>query len=126
MITFNGIALNSSLKLQDQYNSSNQIKGNEILTLGGGRGVEELYLSGSVIVIASESDSGWENRSVVEQLYSLSIQTGAWYPLIIESNSYTVRFMHENPPAFKAVPVNPTINPSVVVYFTIEMRLMAL
>lgn len=125
-LTLNGITLPDEIKWVERHDSIHNIVATEVVTLGGVRDEQIVVLSGTPIILRSDPDSGWiEDGDLIDQLYALSLVPHATYPLVIGSQSFTVKFWHSGASAFKATPINNTNAEDVDILYTVEIRLMS-
>lgn len=123
-ITLNGITLPDGLHWVDEY-SSEKVVQNVKHTLDGGAVV--FYgqrQRGIPITLESVGDQGWMTRSDVVQLAALADTAGGVYNLSLRGVTYSVMFRHNEPPAFKAEPLQHFATPSSEDYYTVSIRLI--
>lgn len=95
-------------------------------TLAGGLVIwETTEPSGRVITLAGGDDYGWLERSTLQSLQALASVPGATYSLTTPSETITVRFRNENPPAVEATPIVERPNPAAGDWYNkISIKLM--
>ena len=81
---------------------------------------------GRPITLASTDSSGWMRRDTLDALQALAATPGETYPLIIGTESFTVLFRHDEPPALSAEPLVARTNHDPGDFFRIQLKLMAL
>ncbi len=124
MNTLEGIPLPSSLQWSDEYSSS-KVTQTMKRTLDGG--VVVYYgpnMAGLPITLESTSESGWVQKSVLDQLHTIANSPGGIYTLSLRGVSYQVMFRHQDGVALEAAPLIPVNSPGATDYYTVKIRLM--
>jgi hypothetical protein len=95
------------------------------LSLGGTPIVWEDSVQGKPIDLVGGNDTGWIDRSTLVSLLALAAVAGATYTLTYESDTYNVRFRHEEAPAIEATPIIPRPNPDGTDWYNnVRIKLM--
>lgn len=95
-------------------------------TLAGGVVIwETAEPAGRLIDLQGGADFGWLERSDLVSLQALAAVPGATYALTTPSETLTVRFRNENPPAIEAAPIVARPNPDTTDWYNnINIKLM--
>lgn len=94
-------------------------------SLGGAPIIWEQEIAGRPIDLTGDERSAWITRDTLEDLKTLAAVPGATYTLTYESDTYTVRFRHEEPPAIMADPLVPRPNHADGDYYkNVRLKLM--
>jgi hypothetical protein len=91
----------------ERYNSAPYVEQETLTTLGGRMAVfSGKLLNKRFITLESRQNQGWLEESVVQQCYEMSLEPANSYTLNIGEESFSVRFRHFDPPAFRAEQLN--------------------
>lgn len=94
-------------------------------SLGGTPIVWEDSIQGKPLDLVGTRDEGWIDRTTLLALQALAGVAGATYTLTYESDTYNVRFRHEDVPAIEAFPIIPRPNPDGTDWYSnVRIKLM--
>lgn len=108
-IVLGAIILPDSLNLTEPYGSP-LVVGSIERTIGGIPIIVEQTVVGEPITLVGSEDTGWIPFSDLQALIALAKVPGAMYSLIIEADTFSVRFRHEDQPVISAEALVPRPN----------------
>lgn len=77
-------------------------------TLGGSNVVwNSMLVGGRAIDLEAEGDHSWLTIEQVEAIYTMAMQPGGVFDLVLDDDVFQVMFRHQDPPAFSATPIFP-------------------
>ena len=123
-ITIGGVLLDKDMFWTDEYNW-NETVGASGRTLEYGAEVVQSYQvsGGRPITLQGDANHGWQLKSTVDLLLNLSNQPAQTYTLDYHTHIYTVRFVHEEPPAVAFAPVTVVTDPADDFWYTGTIKL---
>ena len=126
IITLGGLSLSPDLVWSDQFGYSPVDQ--TVRTALDGRAVifYATNVTGRPITLQSTTDTGWIDYQTVQALEALAAVAGQEYTLVIGDQSFQVMFRHNEPPAFKAEPLIPRINPDPTDEFLATIKLITM
>lgn len=115
----------SGLVFTDDLNHTG-IRSDVAKTLDGGLVIwETSEPAGQLITLSGGDDFGWLERSTLQSLQAMASVPGASYTLTTPSDTITVRFRNESPPAIEATPLVARPNPATGDYYNkVTIKLM--
>lgn len=123
-ITLGGVSLSPDLLWPDKY--SYLPVDQTVRTALDGRAVVYYApnVTGRSITLQSTEETGWIDHQTVQALEALAAVAGQEYTLVIGDLSFQVMFRHNEPPAFKADPLIPRINPEPTDEYLVTIKLL--
>lgn len=96
-------------------------------TLDGGLAVfHQPLTAGRPITLISTESSGWLNRQTMDALQALASVPGSLHVLTLGTQTFTVLWRHDDPPAIQAEPLVARINPDAGDWFRVTLKFTAL
>lgn len=124
MIRFDGLLLPDGLVWTDEF-AAQPVAQTVRRTLDGGLVVfYGQHSAGLPVTLASEPDSGWLTRALVEALALRAASPGGVFLLEIRGQALPVMFRHQDPPAFEAKPLVALAHPQPGDYYLATLKLM--
>ena len=110
-MTLGGIAL-PDLIIEDRL-SHPGVRSSVTPTLAGGIIIQEFsQIDNRYVDLVGGDDYGWIQYSILQNIRSIAMLANTAYTLVYETETYTVRFRHEEPPVVYAEPIIPQVEPS--------------
>lgn len=123
-ISLDGIELNHQMRWVER-DQSQKVAQSSYRTIGGGLIVFSGPLTaGARITLTATEETGWLQKSVVDQIKALADVPGATYVLQFHNDSYNVVFRHEESPAVDLNPLVYRINQGADDYYTGTIKLL--
>lgn len=123
-IVLGGVTLSQHMIWEDE-DSYSGVASSFQRTLAGNIVVRDQTLNlGRPITLIAQQDQGWLTKTQVDAIRALANVAGAEYSLVIESQSFQVKFRHHEDPAFIADALIKRNNPSPNDYYTCTIKLM--
>ena len=124
VVFLGGIPLSDSVIITDRISSQSVAQSVE-RTLGGALKVFHATLyAGAQITIEATEEAGWVSKTIIDQLSAIANQAGAVFQLLVNGESRSVIFRHDEPPAFVAKPLVYRTNLQSGDYFTFTIKLL--
>ena len=96
-------------------------------TLDGGLAVfHQPLTAGRPITLQSTESSGWVDRQTLDALQALASVPGSLHTLTIGTQTFTVLWRHDDPPAIQAEPLVARISPDAGDWFRVTLKFTAL
>ena len=96
-------------------------------TLDGGLAVfHQPLTAGRPITLISTESSGWVSRQTLDALQALASVPGSLHTLTLGTQTFTVLWRHDDPPAIQAEPLVARINPDAGDWFRVTLKFTAL
>lgn len=96
-------------------------------TLDGGLAVfHQPLTAGRPITLISTESSGWVNRQTLDALQVLASVPGSLHTLTLGTQTFTVLWRHDDPPAIQAEPLVARITPDMGDWFRVTLKFTAL
>ena len=96
-------------------------------TLDGGLAVfHQPLVAGRPITLISTESSGWVDRQTLDALQALASIPGSLHTLTMGTQTFTVLWRHDDPPAIQAEPLVARINPGAGDWFRVTLKFTAL
>ena len=96
-------------------------------TLDGGLAVFHQPLSaGRPITLISSESSGWVDRATLDALQALASEPGSLHTLTLGTQTFTVLWRHEDPPALQAEPLVARLSHDPGDWFRVTLKFTAL
>ena len=125
-VTLDGVTLNSNMRWLEQFRP--QVVAAEATRTIGGRYVvfTQGLLLGQKITLEATEEQGWADMDLATvQAIKTRAETPGWTgTLSIGSDNYTVRFRHDEPPAFDAQPMISRLSPDAGDLFRMTIKLV--
>ena len=123
-ITLGGVTLSPHIIWEDEDKYS-AVASDFRRTLAGNILVRDQTLNlGRPITLVAREDQGWLTKTQVDAVRALANVAGAVYSLVIESQSFQVKFRHHESIAFEADALIKRNNPDPDDYYTCTIKLM--
>lgn len=124
MITIGGYTLNPNMVWTDRDSWSSVIQSTK-RTLGGKVVVTSSQaVGGRPITLSTLPDQGWLTKAQRDNLVQMSTIAGAIFTLVIDSDTFTVMFRHEDAPAVSLNPIIARTNLDTTDYFLGTIKLI--
>ena len=123
-ITLGGVVLSEHMIWEDEDTYST-VASTFTRTLAGNILVRDQALNlGRSITLVAQEDQGWLTKTQMDAVRTLANVAGGVYSLVIELQSFQVKFRHHEPPAFAADALIKRNNPDPGDYYTCTIKLM--
>ena len=123
-ITLGGVTLSKHMIWEDE-DAYGLVDSVAVRTLAGNLIVrDQALVKGRPITLTAREDQGWLTKTQVDAVRGLANAAGAGYSLVIESQSFQVKFRHHEPPAFEATALIMRNNHDIDDYYTCTIKLM--
>lgn len=104
-VTLGGVTLNENMAWAERF-ASHAVAQSTRITLGGRSVVYSLGLTkGQPITLVATEDTGWIDYTTVQALQAMADSPGAVYTLVYGTDSLSVIFRHQEPPALDLAPL---------------------
>lgn len=124
ILRLGGVELNPNMVWTDRFVST-AVAQTVKRTLGGVPVVFSVPLyRGSNITLVATEEYGWLSGTVVQQLITMASSPGAVYSLEVETDTYSVIFRHDEPPAVEMTPLIPRTNQNSGDFFIGQIKLL--
>ena len=125
-MTLDNISLPPSLNWVDRDNWQ-PVAQTARQTLDGGLAVfHQPLTSGRQITLISTEYSGWVDRQTLDALQSMAGEPGSIHTLVFGSESFTVLWRHNDPPAIQAEPLVARSSHDPGDWFRVTLKFIAL
>jgi hypothetical protein len=115
-ITLGGVSLPDAIILEPFEHPGIHASAED--TIGGGKIIQEFSrLDFRNIDLYGEEDIAWITHLTLESLRTIAMVASATYTLVYETNSWLVRFRHEDSPVVYAEPIIPKVIPLNTDYY---------
>lgn len=125
-LTLDHVSLNAMLHWQDR-DDWQPVAQTARPTLDGGLAIfHQPLTAGRRITLVSTESSGWVDRQTLDALQALASVPGSLHTLTLGTQSFTVLWRHDDPPAIQAEPLVARINPDANDWFRVTLKFIAL
>lgn len=124
ILRLGGVELNPNMVWTDRFVSTS-VAQTVKRTLGGVPVVFSVPLyRGSNITLVATEEYGWLSGTVVQQLITMAATPGGVHSLEVETDTYSVIFRHDEPPAVEMTPLIPRTNQNTGDFFIGQIKLL--